>query len=72
MLGLGSCEWIRHHHNVIIVGPTETGKTYLSRALAQKACREGMGTFYVRTRSSTIPSRYPGPTGAMHGPWENW
>ena len=49
MLGLGSCEWIRHHHNVIIVGPTETGKTYLSCALAQKACREGMGAFYVRT-----------------------
>jgi DNA replication protein DnaC len=49
MLSLGSCGWIRKHQNVIIVGPTGTGKTYLSCALAQRACREGMSAIYLRT-----------------------
>jgi len=46
---LGSCGWIRKRQNVIIVGPTGTGKTYLSCALAQRACREGLSAFYLRT-----------------------
>jgi len=46
---LGTCGWIRKHQNVIIVGPTGTGKTYLSCALAQGACRDGLSAFYLRT-----------------------
>jgi DNA replication protein DnaC len=46
---LGSCGWIRKRQNVIIVGPTGTGKTYIACALAQRACREGMSAFYLRT-----------------------
>lgn len=46
---LGACEWIRRHQNVIIVGPTGVGKTFLACALAQRACREGMPSFYIRT-----------------------
>jgi DNA replication protein DnaC len=49
MLSLASCDWVRKHRNVIIVGPTGSGKTYLSCALAHKACREGMTAFYLRT-----------------------
>jgi len=49
MLSLGTCGWIRKHQNIIIVGPTGTGKTYLSCALAQRACREGMSAYYMRT-----------------------
>ena len=49
MLSLGTCAWIRKHQNIIIVGPTGTGKTYLSCALAQRACREGMSAIYLRT-----------------------
>ena len=41
-VSLGTCEWIRRHQNVIIVGPTGVGKTFLACALAHKACREGM------------------------------
>jgi len=46
---LGTCGWIRKHQNVIIVGPTGTGKTYLSCALANRTCREGLSAFYLRT-----------------------
>ena len=49
MLSLASCDWVRKHRNVIIVGPTGAGKTYLACALAHKACREGMTAFYLRT-----------------------
>jgi DNA replication protein DnaC len=49
LLSLGTCDWVRRHQNVIIVGPTGTGKTFLACALAHRACREGLSAFYIRT-----------------------
>ena len=34
-------EWVRRHQNIFLVGATGLGKTYLARALGQKACRDG-------------------------------
>lgn len=48
MLTLASCAFIREHLNVFITGPTGAGKTYLSCALGNKACREGYSVSYVR------------------------
>ncbi len=48
MLMLAGCDWVRHKDNVLIVGPTGTGKTYLACALGQKACREGLSVVYRR------------------------
>jgi len=48
MLRLAGCDWIRHHDNVLIVGPTGTGKTYLACALGQKVCRDGFNVIYRR------------------------
>ena len=49
VMRLASCEWIKDHNNLIITGPTGVGKTYLACAFAQKACREGFNTLYLRT-----------------------
>ena len=49
MLSLANCDWVRKHRNVIIIGPTGIGKTYLSCALAHRALREGMSAFYTRS-----------------------
>ncbi len=49
ILGLASCDWIRHHQNLLISGPTGVGTTFLACAFAQKACREGFRTFYIRS-----------------------
>ena len=48
VLSLSSCEWVKAHHNVFIIGPTGIGKSYLACALAQKACREGYSAIYMR------------------------
>jgi DNA replication protein DnaC len=42
------CRWIAEHRNLVLTGPTGTGKTYIACALAHKACREGYKALYVR------------------------
>ena len=46
---LSSCQWIKSHQNVIVTGPTGIGKTYLTEAFANKACREGFTAVYYRS-----------------------
>jgi DNA replication protein DnaC len=45
---LATCRWVHEHTNVIITGATGTGKTYVSCALAQQACRQGYRALYRR------------------------
>ena len=45
---LASCRWIKEHHNVIITGATGVGKSYLSCALGNQACRKGYRVLYRR------------------------
>ena len=44
-----SSHWIHQHHNVLITGPTDCGKTYLGCVLATQACRHGLSVRYFRT-----------------------
>ncbi|WP_435106808.1 IS21-like element helper ATPase IstB [Arhodomonas sp. AD133] len=48
MAQLSSCQWIHHKHNLLLTGPTGTGKTYLACALGNQACRQGLSTRYFR------------------------
>jgi DNA replication protein DnaC len=43
-------QWIKDHRNVLIVGPTGVGKTYLACSLINSACRNGFRALYSRTQ----------------------
>jgi DNA replication protein DnaC len=45
---LASCRWLKEKRNVILVGPTGVGKTFVSSALTLRACEEGFSARYVR------------------------
>lgn len=49
MRSLVSSDWVRQHHNVLFIGPTGIGKSWLACALAQKACRDGFAVLHKRT-----------------------
>lgn len=45
---LAACRWIADHRNLLVTGPCGVGKSWLSCALAQKACRDGYTVHYAR------------------------
>lgn len=48
MMTLMTCDFIRHHHNLLITGPTGCGKSWLACAIGQQACRQGLSVKYLR------------------------
>jgi DNA replication protein DnaC len=48
---LGTCRFIDDGINVLILGPTGVGKTYLASAIGNGACRVGHSTLFFRMNS---------------------
>jgi len=48
IMQLASGQWIKEANNVLIIGPTGVGKTYIACALAHKACQLDYSTMYFR------------------------
>jgi len=49
VLQLAQSEWVRHRLNILVLGPTGAGKSYLAAALGRAACEAGYSVRYVRT-----------------------
>ncbi len=45
---LAAGDWIRQGHNLILGGPTGSGKTFVACALAHQACRQHQSVLYRR------------------------
>jgi DNA replication protein DnaC len=48
ILRLGSCNYVKERHNIILLGATGSGKTYLANALGATACRNFLTVKYIR------------------------
>lgn len=45
---LALCNWVGHGHNIIVTGPTGSGKTWLACALGTQVCRQGLSVSFLR------------------------
>lgn len=45
---IAESNWVRQHQNLFLTGPTGIGKTWLARALGQKACRDGFTALFAK------------------------
>jgi DNA replication protein DnaC len=48
ILELAEARWVESHHNLLVIGATGLGKTYIACALAEAAIRKGHSALYMR------------------------
>lgn len=48
LLRFGACSYIHEHHNILLLGATGSGKTYLACALGMAAARQFLTVKYIR------------------------
>ncbi len=60
---LAAGRWLADHRNLLVTGPCGVGKSWLSCALAQKACRDGYSVHWTeRLRRRSCPLLVTGRT----------
>jgi DNA replication protein DnaC len=72
ILHLAACHWIDAHQQVLIVGPTGAGKTFIACALAQAAIRRGATALYQRaprTLTELLTARGDGRLPGLMAAW---
>lgn len=47
VIDIATCNFIPRKENVLLVGPTGTGKSHLAQALGHRACRAGYSVLYL-------------------------
>jgi DNA replication protein DnaC len=49
VLELAQCSWVTSHHNLLVLGPTGSGKTFVACSFGTAAARAGFTVRYLRT-----------------------
>jgi DNA replication protein DnaC len=47
VIDLSTCAFVERRENVLLIGPTGTGKSHIAQALGHRACRAGHSVLYV-------------------------
>ena len=61
--------WVREHQHLFLLGPTGIGKTWLARAFAQKACRDGYTALFQKAAELFRDLAWRAPTAVMASCW---
>ena len=48
LMDLTTLSWINHHQNLLLIGPTGIGKSFIAQALGHQACQKGFAVHYAR------------------------
>lgn len=48
LMDLSTLGWLSHHQNLLLIGPTGIGKSFIAQAFGHHACHKGFAVYYAR------------------------